>query len=128
MSDKQAVPAMVKYQLSGELPPIDYSWLHILGVCRDALTADKDYVILPVMLEQDTKLNKVRLDGKGSPLGLVLKQDQYAMAKYAPYAAARFDAEALGKYAATKFNEMGGDALVDDITTFAESSINPGVE
>jgi hypothetical protein len=111
MSEK--IPAVVHYQTTGELQGIDYNWLHLLQTCQEALTQERDYVILPIREEQSVKRNRARLlkEDKASPKGLILKTDQYALERYYPYAPARFDAIELGNYCATRFNAMSPDEL-----------------
>ncbi len=107
------VPALVHYQATGELKEIEYNWLHLLQTCQEALTQNRDYVILPIREEQSIKRNRARLlkEDKASPKGLILKTDQYALERYYPYAPARFNAEELGRYCATRFNAMSPDEL-----------------
>ena len=107
----EKVPAVVHYQATGELQAIDYNWLHLLQTCQEALTQDRDYVILPIREEQSVKRNRARLlkEDKTSPKGLILKTDKYALERYYPYAPARFDAIDLGNYCATRFNSMSPD-------------------
>jgi len=108
MTNKKQVPAAVHFQTTGQLQPIDYNWLHILHVCREALQQEKQYVILPVEEKQNDKRNKMRLvkGDKNSPRGLVMKTDREALQRYYPYAAVRLDAEELSTYAAKRFNEL----------------------
>jgi hypothetical protein len=122
MSEK--IPAVVHYQTTGELHEIDYNWLHLLQTCQEALTQDRDYVILPIREEQSVKRNRARLlkEDKTSPKGLILKTDQYAMERYYPYAPARFDATELGNYCASRFNDMSPDELERMVGDIA----NPG--
>ena len=111
MSEK--IPAVVHYQTTGELQEIDYNWLHLLQTCQEALTQERDYVILPIREEQSVKRNRARLlkEDKASPKGLILKTDQYALERYYPYAPARLDAIEHGNYCATRFNAMSPDEL-----------------
>jgi hypothetical protein len=122
MSEK--IPAVVHYQTTGELQGIDYNWLHLLQTCQEALTQERDYVILPIREEQSVKRNRARLlkEDKASPKGLILKTDQYALERYYPYAPARFDAIELGNYCATRFNAMSPDELERMVGDIA----NPG--
>lgn len=109
----EKIPAVVHYQTTGELQEVDYNWLHLLQTCQEALTQNRDYVILPIREEQSIKRNRARLlkEDKASPKGLILKTDQYALERYYPYAPARFDAIELGNYCATRFNAMSPDEL-----------------
>ena len=109
MSDqpKKPVPPAVLYKNSGELPPVEYNWPHIMQVCRDALTRELEYVILPVEELQDFKPQRRRLvkGDKESPRGLI-QRDRYAKERYWPYASARFDVDELLSYAAAQFNAL----------------------
>jgi hypothetical protein len=111
MSEK--IPAIVHYQTTGELQEITYNWLHLLQTSQQALTQKRKYVILPIREEQSIKRQRARLikEDKASPKGLILKTDRYALERYYPYAPARFNAEELGKYCATRFNAMSPDEL-----------------
>jgi hypothetical protein len=110
--EKHKVPAAVIWKNKGELLPVDYNWAHIMQVCKEALTTDREYVILPVEESQQYKPQRRRLvkDDKDSPRGLI-QRDEYARKRYYPYAPARFDAEELVKYAAARFNAMSRDEL-----------------
>lgn len=105
---KQKTPPALVYEQTGKLEPIQYDFGHLVTTCRSACEQDLDHVILPVMEEQTTKKNKVRLvkEDKESPLGLVLKRDATALKKYYPYAAARFDVEELLKWAVKAFEDQ----------------------
>ena len=109
----EKVPALVHYQATGKLQEITYNWLHLLQTCQEALTQKREYVILPIREEQSVKRNRARLfkEDKASPKGLILKTDKYALERYYPYAPARFNAEELGKYCASRFNAMSPDEL-----------------
>ncbi len=104
---KQQVPAAILFKNSGELPPLEMNWLHIMEVCNRALTEELEYVILPVEETQDFKPQRRRLvkDDKASPRGLI-QRDRYACERYYPYASARFDPRELADYAASHFNAM----------------------
>jgi len=80
------------------LPPIDYDLDQLLNICVQAMAKDKDTdIVLPVCLPIGTKKNKIHLlaSEKSSPMGIILKNDPYTVATYKPYAAARFNANAL---------------------------------
>ncbi len=112
MSEKKPVPPAIIYKNTGVLPPVEFNWAHIMQVCRDALTRDLDYVILPVEELQDFKPQRRRLvkEDKASPKGLI-QRDRYAKERYWPYASARFDAEELVRYAAEQFNALSAADL-----------------
>ncbi len=66
-------------------------------------------IVFPVNDHQGTKKNKIRLDTSDStsPLGRVIRKDnalrdEYALAKYAPYAPAIFNAQEVMVWAAGK--------------------------
>jgi hypothetical protein len=109
---KLQLPAGIMFQTTGELPPIEINWLHIMQVCKDGLTNKQKYVILPVEESQDYKPHRRRLitDDKKSPRGLI-QRDSKALRMYYPYAAARFDIEELGSYAAERFNSISAADL-----------------
>jgi hypothetical protein len=126
--DKQQVPAAVVWDNTKKLVPVEFNWAHIMQACQQALTGDKEYVILPVEESQDFKPHKRRLlkDDRESPKGII-QRDSYARERYYPYAPARFNAEELAKYAAKRFNSMSSD----DIERMAEEfmrGIDAGVE
>jgi hypothetical protein len=107
MNDKKPVPTAVLYKNNGDFPPIDFNWMHIMHICREALSTDHQYVILPVEEHQDYKPQRrlIIKGDKASPRGLI-QRDRYARERYYPYASARFDAEELVKYAADQFNKL----------------------
>ena len=104
---KLQTPAAIIFQTTGELPPIEINWLYIMQICKDGLTEGQKYVILPVEESQDYKPQRRRLinDDKKSPRGLIQRNSK-ATSMYYPYAAARFDIEELGYYAAERFNSI----------------------
>ena len=108
--NKQPVPAAISFAVNGELPPVEYNWVHVMKVCQEALTRDLDYVILPVEELQTFKPHRRRIvkEDKTSPKGLI-QRDDYAKQRYYPYAAARFDAEELIRYAVQRFGSMSSD-------------------
>ena len=110
--DKMKIPAAINFETNGELDPIEINWLHIMQVCTEGLQKGQLYVILPVEVTQDYKPQRRRLitDDKSSPNGLI-QRDAKATRMYYPYAAARFDIAALGKYAGEQFNTMSRDDL-----------------
>ena len=112
MTDKMETPAAVLFELNGELPPVEINWLHIMQTCKDGLDKKQKYVILPVEEKQDYKPQRRRLitADKKSPRGLIQRNDK-ATRMYYPYAAARFDIEELGYYAAEQFNKMSKEEL-----------------
>lgn len=112
MTNKKAVPALIKFMNTGELPPIEWNWIHIMQVCREALTTDREFVILPIEETQDFKPQRRRLikEDRESPKGYI-QRDPYARERYYPYAAARFDAEELIHYAAARFNDLSAADL-----------------
>lgn len=112
MTDKMETPAAVTFELTGELPPVEINWLHIMQTCKDGLDKKQKYVILPVEEKQDYKPQRRRLTtaDKKSPRGLI-QRDPKATKMYYPYAAARFDIEELGYYAAQQFNKMSKEEL-----------------
>lgn len=112
MDEKIQTPAAVIWETTGELPPIEINWLHVMQVCTQGLTEGRKYVILPVEVSQDYKPQRRRLitDDKNSPRGLIQRDDK-ALQMYYPHAAARFDIGELGKYAAEQFNRMSREEL-----------------
>ena len=112
MTDKMETPARVTFELTGELPPIELNWLHIMQTCKDGLDKNLKYVILPVEEPQDYKPQRRRLvtADKKSPRGLI-QRNAKATQRYYPHAAARFDIEELGYYAAAQFNKMSKEEL-----------------
>ena len=107
MSEKKEVPAAIKFKNTGELPPLEFDWVHIMNICREGLQLDAEYVILPVEELQQYKPQRRRLlkEDKSSPKGLI-QRDRYAAERYWPYASAKFNAEELIRYAADKFNAL----------------------
>jgi len=119
MTDKMETPAAILFELTGELPPIKLNWLHIMQTCKDGIEKKLKYVILPVEESQDYKPQRRRLvtADKKSPRGLI-QRNAKATKMYYPHAAARFDLEELGYYAAEQFNKMSKedlDAMIADI-------------
>jgi hypothetical protein len=109
---KLQIPAGMIFQTTGELPPIEINWLHIMQTCKDGLTQGAKYVILPVEVSQDYKPQRRRLitDDKKSPRGLI-QRDSKATRMYYPHAAAKFDIEELGSYAAERFDSISAADL-----------------
>lgn len=112
MEEKIQTPAAIIWETTGELPPIEINWLHIMQVCTKGLTEGQKYVILPVDVSQDYKPQRRRLitDDKNSPRGLI-QRDSKALRMYYPWSAARFDIGELGKYAAERFNTLSREEL-----------------
>ena len=110
--NKLQTPAAIIFQTTGELPPVEINWLHIMQTCKDGLTQGAKYVILPVEVSQDYKPQRRRLitDDKKSPRGLIQRNSK-ALRMYYPHAAARFDIEELGSYAAERFNSISAADL-----------------
>ena len=109
---KLQAPAGVIFETTGELPPVEINWLHIMQTCKSGLDKKQKYVILPVEETQDYKPQRRRLitADKKSPRGLIQRNEK-AVKMYYPYAAARFDIEELGYYAAEQFNNMSREDL-----------------
>lgn len=126
--EKQKLPAAVVWENEGKLPPVDYNWAHVMQVCKEALTTDREFVILPVEESLKYKPQRRRLtkDDKASPRGLI-QRDDYARERYYPYAAARFNAEELLNYAAERFNALSRDELARMADDFARG-LDAGVE
>ena len=112
MTEKRKVHPGMIWETTGELEPVEYNWLHIMNVCREGLTNDMKYVILPVEELQNYKPQRRRLikDDKNSPRGLI-QRDDTATERYYPYAAARFDINELNSYAADRFNNLPREEL-----------------
>ncbi len=123
MTEKIKIPAGLRFQTEGVLDPIEINWMHVMEVCRDGLTNGQLYVILPVEESQDYKPQRRRLitDDKASPRGLI-QRDEKAKRMYYPYAAARFDINELGRYAADKFNTLSRE----EIARMADDLVNSG--
>ena len=121
MTEKLETPAAVTFELTGELPPVELNWLHIMQTCKDGLDKNLKYVILPVEEAQDYKPQRRRLvtTDKKSPRGLIQRNDK-ATKMYYPHAAARFDIEELGYYAAEQFNKMSKEDLDKMIAGFTQ--------
>lgn len=122
--EKQQVHPAITYQVTGELPPIEYNWLHILHVCKKGVEDGQLYIILPVEEPQEYKPMKRRLvkEDKSSPHGLI-QRDEKATKTYYPHASARFDINEMATYAAKNFNNMPREEL----ERMAQDVINGGV-
>lgn len=68
----------------------------------------KTIIIFPVREAGNTKKNRARLadDDRTSPLGVIIKDDLYAMERYKPYAPASFNAREVVKWASEKLARM----------------------
>lgn len=99
---------------------VDLDYLHVLkqvmSIIQQTPEGETPYVIFPIEEPLDTKKNKVYLDkdDRESPTGMVVKKDPWAKYKYAPNAAAKFDAYEVMAWIAVRMEDdpnLDEDAL-----------------
>lgn len=97
-----------------QLPPLEIELESIFETAvkriRDGISQGMDvkeiFIVYPVEEPQNTKKNKFRLTkDRASPLGMIVKDDVYALQKYKPYAPAMFKAQEIVVWASDKLTE-----------------------